>query len=78
MYSSRFEELLNSLKRGETVLVEHPSSYMPYKGLYSLIKWAKSRDYPVVIDDILDTLYIYKVNMELADFDSNYLMMPQL
>ncbi|MBO8175070.1 MAG: DUF257 family protein [Thermococcus sp.] len=31
---------------------------MSCKGLYSLVQWAKSKGYPVVIDDILDTLYI--------------------
>ncbi|NJE12810.1 hypothetical protein E3E24_06845 [Thermococcus sp. LS2] len=73
MYKAGFEDLWNALKRGETVLIEHPSDSMSCKGLYSLVQWARSKDYPVVIDDILDTLYIYKVNIELADLDSSSL-----
>ena len=46
---------------------------MSCKGFYSLIQWARNKDYPVVIDDILDTLYIYKINIELADLDSSLL-----
>lgn len=73
MYEANFEDLWNSLKRGETVLIEHPSDSMSCKGFYSLIQWARNKDYPVVIDDILDTLYIYKINIELADLDSSLL-----
>lgn len=73
MYEASFEDLWNSLKRGETVLIEHSPDSMSCKGFYSLIQWARNKDYPVVIDDILDTLYIYKVNIELADLDSSLL-----
>lgn len=61
------------LRFGETVLVEHDSTTTPALGLYHLVKWAKDMNYPVLIDDVLDTLYLYKVHLKLADFDTSLL-----
>jgi len=63
----------DSLKFGETVLLEHDSLMFPYKELAELIAWSKKRDYPLVIEDVLDTLYTYKSQMELAGIDSKIL-----
>ncbi|WP_456395784.1 DUF257 family protein [Thermococcus sp.] len=71
------EELIckiwDSLKLGETVLVEHDSATSPVLGFYHLLKWARERNYPVLVDDVLDTLYLYVTHMKLAGFDTNIL-----
>ena len=43
----------DSLKFGETVLLEHDSLMFPYKELAELITWSKKRGYPLVIEDVL-------------------------
>jgi len=68
-----FYRLLDSLKWGETVLLEHDSLTSPAQGLYYIIKWAMERNYPVVVDDFLDTLYLYATHMELAGFNTSIL-----
>ena len=68
-----FVRLWDSLKLGETVLVEYNSAISPVMGFYHLLKWARKRGYPVLVDDVLDTLYLYATHMKLAGFDTNLL-----
>ncbi|ADT83828.1 DUF257 family protein [Thermococcus barophilus] len=56
----------DSLKFGETVLLEHSATTPTALGLCHLIKWAKGKEYDVLIDDILDSLYLYKMHMKLS------------
>ncbi|WP_324736031.1 DUF257 family protein [Thermococcus sp. SY098] len=56
----------DSLKFGETVLLEHSATTPTALGLCHLIKWAKGKGYDVLVDDILDTLYLYKMQMKLS------------
>ncbi|ADT84953.1 DUF257 family protein [Thermococcus barophilus] len=67
------DEIWDSIKFGETVLVEHSSLASPVKGLYHLIEWAKRKGYGVIVDDILDTLYLYRIHMKLAGYDESIL-----
>ncbi|NJF24641.1 DUF257 family protein [Thermococcus sp. Bubb.Bath] len=57
------------LKLGETVLIEHDSLTSPARGVYHAVKWAGKRGYKVVVDDVLDTLYLYVTHLKLAGFD---------
>ncbi|NJE07613.1 hypothetical protein E3E31_03585 [Thermococcus sp. M39] len=66
-------EIWNSLKFGETVLIEHDSYTSPALWVYYLIKWAKGKGYDVLVDDILDTLYVYRVHLKLAGLDTSIL-----
>ncbi|NJE13822.1 DUF257 family protein [Thermococcus sp. LS2] len=63
----------DGVKPGETVLIEHSSTTMPYVGLWQLINWGKEKGYQVVVDDVLDTLYLYKAQMKLAGLDAGIL-----
>ena len=63
----------DDVKPGESVLIEHSSTGAPYLGLLHLINWAKEKGYQVVVDDVLDTLYLYKTQMKLAGFDASIL-----
>jgi len=63
----------DSLKFGETVLLEHSATTSPAIGLCHLVKWAKEKGYRVLVDDILDTLYLYKMQMKLAGCDDSIL-----
>ncbi|NJE12197.1 DUF257 family protein [Thermococcus sp. LS2] len=66
-------EIWNSLKFGETVLIEHDSHTSPALWVYYLIKWAKGKGYDVLVDDILDTLYVYRAHLKLAGLDTSIL-----
>lgn len=68
-----FYRLLDSLKWGETVLLEHDSLTSSVQGLYYIIKWSMERNYPVVVDDFLDTFYLYATHMKLAGFNTSIL-----
>ena len=61
--------LWDSLKPGETVLIEYDSLTSPALGFYYAVKWAKIKGYGVVVDDILDTLYIQVSHLKLAGWD---------
>ncbi|WP_297506687.1 DUF257 family protein [Thermococcus sp.] len=61
--------LWDSLKPGETVLIEHDSLTSPALGFYYAVKWAKTKGYEVIVDDILDTLYIQISHLKLAGWD---------
>lgn len=69
----KIKEVLDHLKPGETVLVEHPSKVEPILFFYEIAAWAESKGYPMVVDDILDTLYLYKMHLELAGKDTSFL-----
>ncbi|NJE07666.1 hypothetical protein E3E31_03860 [Thermococcus sp. M39] len=58
-----FAGILNSIKPGETVLIEHTSNTAPYLALSLLVTWARENGYPVVVDDILDTYPLYFAHM---------------
>ncbi|WP_232054742.1 DUF257 family protein [Thermococcus sp. 2319x1] len=73
MKALKFKNIWEFPKFGETVLLEYPSSALPYRELVELITWGKENKIPVVMDDILDTLYVYKTHMELAGIDTGIL-----
>ena len=66
-------KIWNSIKYGETVLIEHDSVTSPVLGFYHLIRWVREKENTVVVDDVLDTLYMYKIHLELAGFDTSIL-----
>jgi len=66
-----FLSILEDLKFGETVLVEYSSKAPVYLLFHGLIKWSKENNYPVLVDDFLDTLHMYKVQMEMAGIDTS-------
>jgi len=69
MHWKSSENLWNLLKPGETILIEYSARSTPFIVFYSLIQWAKNNDFEILIDDILDTLYAYKVQLSLAGID---------
>lgn len=65
--------ILEKLKFGETVLIEYSSKAPIYLLLHELIQWSKEKNYPVLVDDFLDTLHMYKSQMEIAGIDTSLL-----
>ncbi|USS41678.1 DUF257 domain-containing protein [Thermococcus aggregans] len=63
----------DSLKWGETVLIEYDSVTSPALLFYSLINWAREKGHEIVVDDILDSFYLYKRHLELAGLDTSIL-----
>lgn len=68
-----FLSILEKLKFGETVLVEYSSKAPIYLLFHELIKWSRENNYPVLVDDFLDTLHMYKSQMEIAGIDTSLL-----
>lgn len=56
---------LNSIKPGETVLIEYRTSYTPEFALLALVKWAKETGKEVIIDDNFDTLPVIMNHLRL-------------
>ncbi|WP_297499176.1 DUF257 family protein [Thermococcus sp.] len=64
--------LWDSLKPGETILIEHDSLTSPVLGLYYAVKWAKEKGYKVIVDDILDGLYLQVSHLKLAGYETSF------
>jgi len=63
----------DGVKLGEIVLIKHSSTGVPYVGLCQLMNWARGKGYQVIVDDVLDTLYLYKTQMKLAGLNTSIL-----
>lgn len=63
---STISTLLEDLKFGESILIEHSSTAPVHILFYELIKWAELNSYPVLIDDFLDSLYLYEKHIKLS------------
>lgn len=61
--------LLDALEMGETVLILYGSENPPYALIAGIFEFAKRKNFSVLVDDILDMLHVYLVNMELRGFD---------
>ncbi|GAB6102780.1 DUF257 domain-containing protein [Thermococcus atlanticus] len=59
------EDILDTLKFGESILIECRPSYIPEFTVLALTRYARRRNLPVIIDDNLDMLYTIKTNLEL-------------
>ncbi len=62
-------DILDALKPGETVIIEYDSLTSPVACFHYIVKWAKERGHRIVIDDVLDTLYLYRAHLKLAGID---------
>jgi len=63
----------DSLKWGETVLIEHDSVTTPALLFYFLINWARGKGHEILVDDVLDSFYLYKRHLKLAGLDTSIL-----
>ncbi len=63
--------LWESIKPGETVLVEREGSGDQYFGLYQLVTWGNDMGRAVILVDIMDSLYLNKIKMQLAGLDDS-------
>lgn len=70
---SKLIKLLDKIKFGETILLEYSSPIWPPLAFYFIAKASLVMGNKLMIDDILDTLYSYKVQLELAGFDTGFL-----
>ncbi|MFA4646932.1 DUF257 family protein [Pyrococcus kukulkanii] len=58
-----FEEFLSNFRLGETVLVEYSACSRPELLFYDIVTYSKL---PIVVDDLVDSLYEYYVRLKLA------------
>ncbi|RLB76170.1 MAG: hypothetical protein DRH24_18335 [Deltaproteobacteria bacterium] len=64
-----FSRLFDALTPGENVLVLYDSEHPPYLLFLALINYAIKKETPVIIDDIIDSLHIYRTNIKLLGLD---------
>ncbi|AMM53169.1 DUF257 family protein [Pyrococcus kukulkanii] len=58
-----FEEFLSNFRLGETVLVEYSAYSRPELLFYDIVTYSKL---PIVVDDLMDSLYEYYIRLKLA------------
>ena len=68
--SQIINNLWDSLRRGELVLVERADSKDPYLGTYHLVTWGLDKDYRVLIVDVLDSLHLLVAKAKLAGVET--------
>ncbi|MBO8174749.1 MAG: DUF257 family protein [Thermococcus sp.] len=64
---------LEKIKPGEAILVEYSSLDHPELLFYSITRWAKEKEFPILIHDILDTFHIFLTHLKLSGFDVSFL-----
>ena len=66
-------EHFSKIKPGEIVLIEYtPDSFYPI-AFYVLATYSLKLGHPLLIDDILDTLHLYKTYLDFAGLDTDFL-----
>ncbi|WP_048149538.1 DUF257 family protein [Palaeococcus ferrophilus] len=61
----RVENILDVLRRGETVLVEYNPLGEPETVFYSVVKYALDGKLPILVVDIVDTLHVFHEHLKL-------------
>lgn len=73
-----FSHLVETIQPGETVLIEHRTSYVPEFTLKLVADYTKENGVPLVIDDNFDTLYTLILHLRLmgveVDLDHAYVI----
>lgn len=70
---STLRDHLMKVVPGETILVEYSPSTWPHIAFYFISKIALENGNYIIIDDILDTLYFYKIQLEMGGFNTDFL-----
>ncbi len=65
------DSIWDELRPGETVIIEYSSLLFPAVVFYQALMWASKRNYKIIIDDVLDSLYLYKVHLQLAGLSTD-------
>lgn len=73
-----FSHLVETIQPGETVLIEHRTSYVPEFTLKLIADYTRGNGIPLVIDDNFDTLYTLILHLRLmgveVDLDHAYVI----
>jgi len=67
------KSILPHLKPGEMVMIEHDSISTPVFEVYRIGEYAMEHNIPLLIDDFLDSLYVYKTHLELTGINTEFL-----
>lgn len=66
-----FEEFVKRMIPGETVVIEYDSKTSPVETFYFMLEHATKRGLEILVDDFVDTLYLYKMHMILSGLDTS-------
>ncbi|WP_457754321.1 DUF257 family protein [Thermococcus sp.] len=64
--------IMDSLEMGETVLLIYDESLIPEFSFLFFVEYASQKGVPVIVDDILDSLYVIKQHLEFIGVDTTF------
>lgn len=70
--SESITRIMDSLKMGETVLFIYEESLIPEFSFLFFVEYASRRGIPIIVDDILDSLYVVKQHLEFIGIDTSF------
>lgn len=70
--SESITRIMDSLKMGETVLFIYDESLVPELSFLFFVEYASKRGMPIIVDDILDSLYVIKQHLEFIGIDTSF------
>ncbi len=74
----KVSDFIEKLIPGETVVIEHDAKTSPVTLFYSILGQGRKQNSTVLIDDFMDTLYLYKAHLELSGFDTSLINNSQV
>lgn len=64
--------IMDSLKMGEIVVLIYEESLIPEFAFLFFVEYASREGMPIIVDDILDSLYVIKQHLEFLGIDTSF------
>lgn len=61
----RVENVADTLRGGETVLIRYDPTCAPERAFYNLVMYYNEKDIPILVVDVVDTLHIFKEHLSM-------------
>ncbi len=70
---SDLRSLASSIKPGDFVLMKYGGMEVPALIFYQIVKWGLERGYVPVVNDVLNSLYIYEQHLKMLGLDTDFM-----
>ncbi len=71
--SSDVLDVMGSVRPGEIVLMEYGRSETPALIFHQIVSWGIERGYTIVVNDVLNSLYIYKQHLKMFGINVDFM-----
>jgi len=68
-----FHDLASSIRPGDVILLQYGSMDTPALIFHQVARWGLENGYAVVVNDVLNSLYIYKQHLRLFGVDTAFM-----